>query len=162
MAEVVRIHGLVEVQRMLTALPHELKPQGGAAVRNALRKAARVLMVQAKQNLQQIIDTPNIGGEVSKSTGLLQKNVVVSRGRPKSGTGEVMLVRVRRKSYPAERGARVSTARVGALLESGTEKRQAMPWMRPAFDSKKEEAVAVFTDDVLKRLQRVYAKHNKG
>jgi HK97 gp10 family phage protein len=161
-AEVVRIHGLVEVQKMLTALPHELKAQGGAAVRNALRKAARVLLVQAKANLQQIIDTPNVDGETSKTTGLLQKNVVVSRGRPTAGTGEVMLVRVRKKSYPAERGARVSTLRVGSLLEQGTEKRQPMPWMRPAFDTKKEEAVAVFTDDVLKRLRRVYAKHNKG
>lgn len=161
MAEVVRIKGLENVQKMLAALPKELHPQGGAAVRNALRKAAKVLQVQAQQNLQQIIDAPNVDGQTSKSTGLLKKNVVVARGRPKSGTGEVMTVRVRRKSYPTDRG-RVSTQRVGALLESGTERRQAMPWMRPAFDSKKQEAVEVFRDDVLKRLEKIRRKFDRG
>ena len=44
------------------------------------------------------------------------------------------------------------------IAEQGTETRQAMPWMRPAFESKKAEAVAVFERELPAAIDRIVKK----
>jgi hypothetical protein len=83
--ESVRIEGLDAVVKTLRDLPPELVSKRGGPVRVALQKAAKRIQQDEQANLQQIIDTPNIGEEVSESSGLLKKNVVVKRGRLAGG-----------------------------------------------------------------------------
>ena len=154
--ETVRIIGLEGVMATLKSLPPELVSKRGGPIRAALRKASLLLMNEAKTNVQRIIDTPNIDGKETKSIGHLKKNIITVRDSKMRG-GERYYVRVRRKAYPADRTKKTATG-VGALLEYGTENRQAMPWMRPAFDAKKHEAVQFFPQELRKQLDRIVKK----
>jgi len=145
--------------KTLRELPPEVVSKRGGPVRSALAKAARMMQKATQANLQAIIDQPNEGEEVSKSTGLLKKNIVAKRGRLAGGEkGEMYSVRVQRKSYPDSRGRRVTTPQVARLLEYGTEKRQAHPFIRPAFDANKAQAVKIFVDEINKKLAGIVKK----
>lgn len=160
------VQGLAGVLATLQALPRELASKRGGIVRAALRKAAVVLQKQVKANLAQIIAEPNVnapgGLPANDSTGLLKKNIVVTRGKPPSGqNGEVILVRIRNKVYPPDQvsGKKpISTAQVARLLEYGTERRRAMPFIRPAFEAKKQEAVATFQREIFAGIDKAYRK----
>lgn len=154
-----RIEGLEGVLETLQELPPEVASKKGGPVRFALRKAAVVLQKEAQQNIAKIIADPNRPNPGRKSTGTLSKNVVVTRSKFKAGiNGERFIVRVRRKLYPGQLGRGVTTKKVGALLEYGTERREPMPWMRPAFDTKKREAVATFARELPKKIEAVLKK----
>lgn len=159
MGEPFRIEGLAGVMKTMRELPVEITAKNGGPIRSSLRKAALVLRDEAKANVQRIIDEPNIDGEASKTTGVLLKSITVKRGKPPAGKrGEAVMVNIkRRQRYPAGRG-NVTAVQVGRLLETGTERRQAKPWLRPAFDAKKGQAVQIFTSDINARLARLVKK----
>ncbi len=163
--ESMRVEGLEGVLQTLKQLPAEIVSQRGGPVRSALRKAAVLIQRQAQANVQAIIDQPNDGDLSPESTGLLKANIVAGRIRPMQGQrGEAFLVRVRRKVYPGEgKWKKRTTAQIGTLLEEGTAKRAAMPWMRPAFEAKKAEAVGVFARelplDIERAVKRVARKN---
>lgn len=166
--EVIRVEGLKGVLDTLKQLPPEVVSKNGGPVRTALRKAAVIIQKQAQANVQAIIDEPNIDGAASKSLGILKANIIVQRIRPPRGQkGERFMVRVRKKAYPAERvGPKKgkTAVGVGTLLEQGTERRSAMPWMRPAFEAKKQEAVNVFERELPRAIDRIVkrlAKQNR-
>lgn len=141
----------------LRSLPPEIVSKGGGPVRMALRKAAVVLQRQVKENLQVIIDTPNIGAD--RSTGLTSQNVVVSRGRYNpNAKGERVTVRVRNKKFPETLGRGNTTAANARRLEYGTEKRAPMPFIRPAFESKKQQALDTFVIEIKNRIAAVVRK----
>ena len=153
--ETVRIEGLQGVLRTLQQLPPEIVSKNGGPVRFALRKAAQVIQKEAISNLERVIAEPNADGEES-STGLLKKNIVLTRGRRNSFKGESFLVRIRSKRYPESTGKKsVTTAQVGRLLEYGTETRAPMPWLRPAYAAKRGEALQVFSVEINKRLNSI-------
>ena len=156
--EVVRIEGLDGVMRSLQQLPAEVVSKRGGPVRSALQKAAKAMADAEQQKLQVIIDTPNKDG-LNVSTGLLKQNIVVKRGRLAGGEkGELYSVRVRNKRYPAERGAAGSTAQIARQLEYGTERRPAMPFIRPAFEENKGKVVGIFTDEINRKLAAIWKK----
>lgn len=161
-----RVEGLKGVLDTLQQLPPELVSKGGGPVRAALRKAAVIIQKQARANLQAIIDQPNADGLPAESTGLLAKNLVVQRIKPPSGKrGERYMVRVRKKKYEGNADWKPrTTAQIGSLLEYGTERRAAMPWMRPAFEAKRVEAVQVFERELpaaIARIVRKLARQNR-
>lgn len=156
--ETVRIEGLEGVMKTMRELPPELVSKRGGPVRSALRKASKLMVDEMKGNIQKIIDEPNIGG-IDKSTGLLLKNAITTRNSRMRQKGERYIVRVRRKKYPKKGDEKtVTTSQVGALLEAGTEKRQPMPWARPAFDAKKHEVPPLFVAEMRKNLERITKK----
>jgi HK97 gp10 family phage protein len=135
----------------------------GGPVRAALQKAAKRIQQDEQANLQQIIDTPNIGEEVAESTGLLKKNIVVKRGRLAGGEkGELYSVKVRRKAYPGTKGKGITTPQVARLLEYGTEKRPPMPFIRPAFEAAKGYVFGYFTSELGKRLDGIVKKLHRS
>jgi len=154
--ETVRIVGLEGVMKTLRELPPELVSKRGGPVRAALRKASLLLVQESKRNLQTIIDTPNLDGGLTKSTGILKASIITARDSKMRG-GERYYVRVRRTKYPADRTSKTATG-VGALLEHGTETRQPMPWMRPAYDAKKYEAAQFFPREIKAQLDKIVKK----
>lgn len=164
--ESVRIEGLDGVLNVLRELPAEIVSKAGGPVKFGLKAAAELLRDEAKRNVRAIIDTPNQGGD-DKSTGLLLLSIVAGRSKPPQGkNGEAYVVRVRRnQKYPGNRqneAGNVTAVQVGRLLEYGSENRPPMPWMRPAFDARKNEALQVFsaelrrrTEAAVKRLERM-------
>ena len=159
-----QLTGLNGVLETLRSLPPEVVSKRGGPVKAALRKGARVIFNQSKRNLEAAVaNTTNDGKRYS--TGLLLKNLVVTRGKPPfAGKGERYLVRVRRKSYQ-RKGKAVTTLATANLLEYGSAKQPAEPWLRPAFQAKAEEAIRTTEAELLKQLDRVVkklAQQNRG
>lgn len=162
----VKLRGVDGVLNTLKSLPAEVVSVRGGPVKLALAKGARVILAQAKQNLRAAIA---VNGD--ESTGLLEKNVVVTRGKaPSSGKGERYLVRVRRKQYPkggqaVGKGKRSrglakagSTLQTANLLEYGSSHQPATQWLRPAVTQKGEAAIHVMTEDLLRRVDVIVRK----
>lgn len=168
-----KISGLDGVLDMLKALPPELVSKRGGPVKAALRKGALVVHKRALANLQAAVTNATDEG-ARFSTGLLAKNLVVTRGKaPADGKGERYLVRVRRKSYGradsvrkdgkmAKRTALVTTLKTAQLLEYGSSRQPAEPWLRPAFQATAQTAIATVEQELLRSLDRVVAKLKKG
>lgn len=163
-----QVHGLNGVLEALQSLPAEVVSKRGGPVKLALAKGARLIRDQAKANLRAAIA---LNGDVS--TGLLEKNVIASRGKPIYGSkGERYLVRVRRKAYDGEKigkkqkaGKRVTTHKTASLLEYGSSHQPATPWLRPAVHQKGQAAINVITEDLKRRVDQTVkklAQQNKG
>lgn len=160
--QAVRIEGLDVVLRTLKALPAAMVSKSGGPVLFALRRASYPLKQQIQINLQGIIDAPNIDGMPTKSIGLLKTNIVSKRGgKPKGQNGERVIVGVRKKAYPQSRGKATTTPQVARLLEYGDEKRRAHPFIRPAFDLKKNEVLKIFEREIGARLLALVKKVEK-
>lgn len=177
--ESVRIEGLRGVLQTLRDLPPELVSKGGGPVRTALRRAAVLIQKQAQANVERIVADPNIGGRESKSSGALRDSITTRRLRMPSGQkGErywIGIAPLKRKYADTRKNRRKQ--RVGKFyvilpptyyawfLEDGTERQSAKPFMRPAFEAKRAEAVTLFAtelpraiDRIVKRIERA----NKG
>lgn len=157
--------GLDGVMETLRGLPPELASKRGGPVRAALRKGALVIHRQAVANLQAVTANATTTGE-RESTGLLKANVVVTRGKEPRGTkGERYLVRVRRKAYPNRAGKTVTTLAAGQLLEYGSSKQPAEPWLRPAFEGRAREAINTVERELAAAVDRIVqklARQNRG
>lgn len=167
--EFVRIEGLKGVLDVLKQLPPEVTSKRGGPVRASLRKAAQVLQKEAQANVRKIVLEPNLGSIPSLSTGALEKSISVLRRRFVGGekyTVGISKLKRARADTKANRRSRTVGKEYEVLpptfyawfLEFGTEKMRAHPFMRPAFATKKEEAVNVFTVDLNKRITAIVAK----
>lgn len=162
MANVIQIKGLDGVLDLLKKLPAEVVSKNGGPVKAALRKGAKVIQEPAKTNLR-AVTTNATTAEKRQNTKLLEDNVVVTRGKaPSDGKGERYLVRVRRKRYPRTSGEPVTTLKTAQLLEYGSSKQPAEPWLRPAFKSNAQKAIQVTSDELVKGVNRVVKKLSKG
>lgn len=151
----VQLSGIDGVLTTLRSLPPEIVSKRGGPVKLALAKGARLLRDEAKQNLRAAIAA---GGDAD-STGLLEKNVIASRGKaPFDGKGERYLVRVKRKTYPDRTGKAVTTHQTANLLEWGSVHQPATPWLRPAVLAKGQQVINVVTADLIRRIDLVVRK----
>lgn len=154
----VKMTGLNGVLETLKSLPPELVSKRGGPVKSALRKGAQVIFKQAKANLERSVSNASDDGK-RYSTGLLLENLVVTRGKkPLSGNGERYLVRVRRKTYPRKGKRPFTTLASANLLEYGSSKQTAEPWLRPAFNSRARESIYTIESELLKAIDRVVKK----
>jgi HK97 gp10 family phage protein len=154
----VKLEGLNGVLETLKSLPPEIVSKGGGPVKLALKKGATVIWEQAKKNLEVSVANTSDDGK-RYSTGLLLKNLVVTRGKPPfSSKGERYLVRVRRKTYERGGKKKVTTLASANLLEYGSAKQPAEPWLRPAFNATAEQAIRTIEADLIKRVNAVVKK----
>lgn len=158
----VNLQGVDGVLATLRSLPPEIVSKRGGPVKLALAKGARILRDHARQNLRAVI----ANGSDVLSTGLLEQNVVSTRGKaPAGGGGERYLVRVRRKTYPDRSGKPVTTHKTAHLLEYGSVHQPATPWLRPAVLAKGDQVISVVTADLVRRIELVVKKlaaQNRG
>ena len=158
----VKITGVDDVIKSLKSLPPEIVSKRGGPVKSALRKAAQVIRKQAIINLDATIGVNVDGGYFS--TGLLKKSVVVTRGKPPTGSkGERYLVRVKRRVYPkqSDKQRTVTTLKTAHLLEYGasrSNRQPARPWLRPAAIAKANEAINTATTELIKEINKVKSK----
>lgn len=160
----VKLSGLNGVLATLQQLPPEVVSKRGGVVKTALRKGAQVILREAALNLARATNTLAADGD-TQSTGLLQKNLVATRGKaPSGGKGERYLVRVRKKSYQ-RKGEPVTTLKTAQLLEYGSSKQPAEPWIRPAFSAKAAQAITTIAAEMIRGVDRAVKKlasANKG
>lgn len=154
----VNVTGLDGVLDMLKQLPSEVVSKRGGPVKLALKKGATVIYKQADINLM-LATQGMVTDEKQYSTGLLRKNLIVSRGKEPIGSkGERYLVRVRRKSYPDRKGEVTTTLKTAQILEYGSSQQKPDPWIRPAFEAKAEDAIKTVSDDLLQRIDKIVKK----
>ena len=162
-----RLTGVDGVLDMLRQLPPELVSKRGGPVKSALRKGAVVILKQAQANLQ-VVTSNETAEDKKRTTGLLAKNLIVSRGKaPNNGNGERYLVRVRRKVYPTKQGSShgglaVTTLKAAQLLEYGSSQQPAEPWIRPAFAARAPESIRVIETELLRGLDRIVKRLAKA
>lgn len=157
MATTVTVTGLKELQARLKAIADEIgEKKATQPVTNALRKAGRLLVKAAQENLRR-------GGHVK--SGALVNNIITKKVR--GGSGEVRIhvgIRSSAKAYKDtaanRRAGRVGGAYqnygplfYGRFLEFGTSHQQATPFLRPAFEANKSELPEIARDDLAKRLE---------
>lgn len=152
-----KIQGLDELLGKLSAVSYDVKRKGG---RSALRKAAQLIAQRAKEGAQRVDDSStgrsiadNIGlrwnGRLWKRSGSLGFRVGVLHGAllPKNGES-------------VETGSKAPTPH-WRLLEFGTEKMAAQPFMRPALADNTSEATDVFVSEYQKALDRAIKRAAK-
>jgi hypothetical protein len=156
------IEGADQIINLLQRLPAEVVSKGGGPVRVGLRKGARVIGDQAKQNLIRVTSTTGATGE-NYGTGFSASKVILKRKKPFGGVkGERYIVTIKPEVYPKTkslfRKRPIKANDVAFMLEAGTVKQDAEPWMRPAFVAKAPLAIETATREVLRALERVVAK----
>ena len=171
MTQAFDIQGLDDVLSRLQALPKEVVQKRGGPVRKVLRNAAHIIRDEAKRNAQRIVSKPNIGGD-DNTTGRLVKSIRTVKGRQhKTLNGERYFVLIpKRARYPINTRSPTGmpVAMVGRLLEYGfstpmgedgrPHHREPMPWMRPAFHSKKGESVRYVQRELPREIDKVVKK----
>ena len=166
-SELTTIRGLDGLLDALKALPPEVASKNGGPARVALAKGARVIRDDARLR-------------APKDTGALAANIVMKRdGNPQRfGANERYTVGVRggslstfsntkrnrRKGVVGKKYEKQSSTyywrfqEFGTKTEFGTEWIPARPFLRPAFESQKERALAVITDTLAKGIERAAKK----
>ncbi len=139
----IRVEGLSDIGRRLQELSRDVATR---AARSAVNAGAQTVKRRAQQN-------------VPVATGNLKKNIIVRRQRPSEhGLTEQYIVTVRQGKVTkkqAERG--LEDAFYGRFVEFGTVKMAARPFLRPAFDGGKEEAVTAMREQLAARIAKAGA-----
>lgn len=157
-----KLSGADSIIATLNQLPAEVVSKNGGIVRLSLAKAARLIRDEARKNWRSAVAAPGASG-ITESTGFTEKLIVNKRARMKRGEkGERQVVTVRYgKLHPSGNRFRRRTIYandVAFIMEVGTAKQPAQPWMRPAFEAKAQQAIDLSISDLNKRLAKVIAK----
>ncbi len=151
------VEGLDNLLNQLESVSRDMKKKGG---RFALRKAAQVVLKAAKQNAESV-DDPETGRSISKNialrwdgkrfrrTGDLGFRVGVQHGAKLPRTGSAI-----------DTGANAPTPH-WRLLEFGTQKMPAQPFMRRALEDNISVATQTFVTEYKKALERALRRQSR-
>lgn len=149
------LKGIDELLNKFKSINKDVKYKGG---RFALRKAANIVANVAKSNAR-IIDDPNTGRSISD-------NIKVRfSSRTFKKTGNLMFrVGVKHGSLLSTGGDKAANAPTPhwRLIEFGTEKMSATPFMRPALENNISEAIGEFVTQYKKAINRAIKKAGKA
>ncbi len=155
----IELKGLRELDNALRALPVEIKR--APVIYRALHDGARVIAAEAKR-LAPLLQDPN---ETRRERGALRSGITQQASR--SRDFEVN-IRVRNRGYifapgPDTRRNPKSSQRAGNpnywwLLEFGTSKMAARPFLRPAFEARKAAAAEAIKASLAKGIAFLTAK----
>jgi len=143
------VTGMDELLAALRELPARLEKN---VIKGGLRAAAKILVVEAqrrcpvsdKKYAQQLSKKGRASYIANVKPGFLRKNIRAKDVPGKAGTVKI-IVGWRAKAY------------YGVFVEYGTSKITAQPFLRPAFDTKKQEMIDDFKRYVAERLAREVA-----
>lgn len=145
---ITKIAGLKELGERMSTLKNDMALKVSRAATGA---GASVIKKRAVRNAPVAADDYLVEG-LKVEKGNLPKNIIAKRVKPSETdlTSEhIVTVRGKRKHGYA--------SRIGALQEFGTVKMAAQPFLRPAFDEGKEEAVQAMINRVEARLKKAGA-----
>lgn len=156
MAEIVSISGLKELQAALKELPDRIAKN---VLRGSVAAGAAVIRKEAQSR------APVYTGEVAAGhppPGTLKRSIVQKQIKELSSADkQTFFVTVRKgKQYRGQgkKGNLSQDAYYGSWVEFGTSKMAAKPYMRPAFEAKKNEAVEAIRAYLAKRIPEEAAK----
>jgi HK97 gp10 family phage protein len=158
-AETVRIEGLAELNRALRELPQRIANRG---LRTAVYAGAKVIRDEARHRAPKAAQSL---GTKQPSAGTLKRSVIMKHIRELSGGGrQTFYVLVRQgKKYrnQGKRGNLSQDAWYWRFVEFGTRKMAARPFLRPALESRRREAVEAIKGRLAQRIE-IEVKALKG
>lgn len=158
MADTFGLDGVDQVLAKLSQISYETSKKGG---RRALRMAAQFIRDAAKENAATLND-PATGRAIADNVAELWN------GRLNKTTGDLgFRVGVMQGAVLPGRGEKPSTSSGGPtphwrLLEFGTEKMPAHPFMRRALSENIEAATSIFMHEFEKSLDRAIKKNARA
>ena len=178
----IQMTGLKEFEANLKILRDQFRVRTGGLINRSLMAGARIIrdeakakapvlrMDPAKVKFQQESRRRNLSGyalrpwQQVRIPGSIKHNIVASYVK---GTPLTVLVRVRTRTYIFERGSNFKSNVVGNpnywwLVEFGTSKMAARPFMRPAFEIKKRAALDAFTVEMRRQLVEQFKKFRQN
>lgn len=168
MAEI-EVKGLRELRQALLELPSKLDRRILTA---ALMPGAKLIRDEARLRAPVLKNA-----DPRRRAGVVRNAVRAQSGRPDPGMTATVIVRVRPltakqvgkfKTRQRKKGRRVRGADNPSdpfywrFLEFGTSKHPARPFLRPAFESKKEVAAQAIKPALAAAIEAAAAKLNKG
>jgi HK97 gp10 family phage protein len=149
----VKIEGLKELDAAIRQMTDNVQ---GRLLRQAANAGAQVIRKEAR-------------AKAPKDTGLLRKNIVVGRSRRQSAKGKetynVFLKKEkrtfadtkanRRKNRVGKKYEVDGPAFYGKFIEMGTSKMPARPFLRPALEGKRGEAIAAFREKMAEGIRKL-------
>ena len=156
MAELENVKGLKELRAALLELPKGIARN---VLRGAVSAGAAVVRVEAKANAPQFTGTVAAG---HPPPGTLKKAIYQKQIREKSNDKQqTFFVGVRQGKHARQSKKGLLDAFYGRFIEFGTSKMSAKPFMRPAFESKKDAAVQAIKAYLEKRIPDEVAKASR-
>lgn len=146
--------GLDGLLGKLDEISDDLRRKGGRA---ALRRAGNVIAERAKSNARRI-DDPATGRSIADNIAIRWNGRLFRRTGDLSFRVGVQYGAVLKKHPETTANSPTPHWR---LLEFGTEKMKAQPFMRPAADSSIDQVVATFTTEYDKAIDRAIARARK-
>lgn len=151
------VKGLKELNEALQQLPQNIAKN---VLRGATSAGAAVIRKEARQR------APVFDGQMSDNhppPGTLRKSVYQSQRRMlSSAVKQVFHVGVRTGKSLKDKAGRTLDAYYWRFVEFGTSKMAARPFLRPAFEAKKQAAVDAIKDYLAERIPREVDKLKKG
>ena len=152
--------GLAGVLDTLKSLPPEVVSKRGGPVRTAVRKASAIIRDEARRQMIARGNSPGKTG-INYATGFTAKQIIMKRTKLTKINGERFVVTV--KPVPHPNGNKVGKRPLRAndvafMMEAGTNKQPAEPWMRPSFAAKKEIAMAAMGTELIAAVDRIVRK----
>lgn len=155
-----KMTGLDGVLELLQKLPAEVVSKRGGPVRRAVRKGAVLIREEAKAQMIARGNSPGKTG-INWATGFAASHIIIKRTKLTQIKGERFVVTVRPAVHPGGRkfrGKPLKANDVAFMLEAGTSKQPAEPWIRPAFAAKREEAAQLMVTDLRQSIDRIVKK----
>ena len=150
--ESVQVQGLDQLAKALRELPQRVARNG---LRAAVYAGAKVIRDEAK--LQAPVATGDLGAD-QPPRGTLKRSVIMKQIPELSGARkQTFFVTVRHgKKYrkQGKKGNLSQDAWYWRFVEFGTIKMSARPFLRPAFDMKKHEAVTAIKTRLAQRIEQ--------
>lgn len=151
----IKLEGIDELKRALADAAATIRKK---AVRGALREAGKVIQAAAKANAPMLkLPAPH------RKAGTVKKNIMVRASKFARRAGDEGVYINVRGIRGAARIAKFGKASAKnqndpfywRFLELGTKKMAAQPFLRPAAESKGQEAIAVFMKSVIPQIQKL-------
>lgn len=155
----VKVEGLAGVLDALKSLPPEVVSKNGGPVRKALRKGALVIVKEARARFSQAVQQAGKTG-ITDTTGFTEKQIIAKRAKVKA-KGERQVVTVRGVPHPGGnvfRGRPIQANDIAFIMEAGTSKQPATPWLRPAFSAKAPEAISTIERELPAEIAKIARK----
>ncbi|WP_145533743.1 HK97-gp10 family putative phage morphogenesis protein [Yersinia alsatica] len=139
--------GMLDLDRELELLS---KAESRTVLRQAVRAGAAVIQAEAQSR-------------APERTGKLKRNIIIANGKG-DATEATAGIRVRgtnptgTNSDNTKKAVRSNNSFYWRFIELGTSKFPAVPFIRPAFDAKADEAAQVTIDRAIKAIDEVLAK----
>lgn len=149
----VRIQGADEALKRLEDLSKAMR---GRAVRRALGKGAAVVRKAAKENALRI-DDPETGRRIADNIGQRVRSRISRRTGDQTVSVGVLTQKGRIPKGNPDTGRRGNTPH-WHLVELGTEKAQAQPFLRPAMEQNAQAATDAFANALGAEIDKELAK----